>query len=317
MGDTDRKRSKRRLRWEPRLLGAASGAMLMVPNLLPAIAPLQLAAFVPILFILVSPRASWPAGDVDRPEGFEALYAAPVAEAAGRGAKLVVSPELAFTFAGGESADARDKWLDKFRAVARDNDVFLAFGYLDLCDDANRLAFMGPDGTVRGLYTKTHLTPSERTTPGDGTPAVTDILDHRVGGMICHDDNYTSLTRAYGRRETALVVVPSRDWAQVKSAHFQSSIMRAIESRYAIVRANAGISAIISPRGEVLASRDHSTEGDGIVVAEVELMPTRTLFSLAGHWPAMAGGAFAAGCLAVMLFGALRSKRPGSAPTAP
>ena len=118
----------------------------------------------------------------------------------------MVSPELAFTFASGESAEARDKWLDKFRTLARDNDVFLAFGYLDICDNANRLAFMGPNGEVLGIYTKTHLTPSEGTETGDGTPVVTDILGHRVGGMICHDDNYTSLTRAYGRRETALLV---------------------------------------------------------------------------------------------------------------
>lgn len=267
-----------------------------------------------------SPRrgAPAPASEVYSPEGFEALYADPVAEAARQGAKLVVSPEAAFTFVTAKTGDqavaARDEWLDRFRTVARANKVFLAFGYRDLRDDANRLVFMGPDGTVRQTYTKTHLTPFETTIPGSGEVAVTDVLGHRVGGMICHDDNYTSLTRAHGRREVALVAVPTLDWPQVKSAHFQSSITRAIESRYAIVRAAwNGISAIISPRGEVLARRDHFTEGPGMIVAEVELAPGRTLFSNAGHWPAMAGGALAAACFAVMLLGAPRPTRTDEA----
>ena len=102
------------------------------------------------------------------------------------------------------------------------------------------------------------------------------------------------------------------DWPAVKSAHFQSSVGRAIESRYAIVRAaRNGISAIISPHGEVLARRDHYTDGPGAIVAEVRLRPMRTVFSIAGHWPAMAGAVFVAACFAVMIVQALRSGRRG------
>ena len=249
-------------------------------------------------------------------EGFRALYADRVTEAARRGARLVVSPEKAFLFIGGPRH--RDRWLSRFRTVARQNDVFLAVGYHDFSDNANRLLFMAPDGTVLETYTKTHLTPFEDTQPGTGRVAVTDILGHRVGGMICHDDNYTSLTRAHGRRKTALMAVPTLDWAAIKSAHFQSSINRAIESRYAIVRAaRNGISAIISPDGRVLARRDHFEDGPGIVVANVALHPKRTFFSIAGHCPAMAGAAFVAGCFGVMIAQALRRPIPALRHSAP
>ena len=238
--------------------------------------------------------------------GFKALYEDVVATAAAKGAKLVVSPEMAFRFC----RSRRELWLNQFREIARRNNVFLVFGYLDVSAYANRLAVMAPDGQLLATYTKTHLTPSERTRPGTGEVAVTDILGHRVGGMICHDDNYTALTRAHGRREVAMVAVPTLDWRQVKSAHFQSSVNRAIESRYAIVRAaRDGISAIVSPHGDVLARRDHFADGPGVVVAEVELSPGRTLFSIAGHWPAMAGTSFVACCFAVMIAQALRARR--------
>jgi hypothetical protein len=76
--------------------------------------------------------------------------------------------------------------------------------------------------------------------------------------MICHDDNYTDISRRYGAKSAGIVVVPTNDWAHVRKAHFQNSIHRAIESRFAIVRAASyGISAIISPTGKRLAVSDH------------------------------------------------------------
>jgi apolipoprotein N-acyltransferase len=103
--------------------------------------------------------------------------------------------------------------------------------------------------------------------------------------MICHDDNHTDISRRYGDRATGVVVVPTNDWRPVRNAHFQSMIHRAIESRFAIVRAASnGISAIISPEGIVLDARDHFQDGPGLVLAEVPIYNTRTIFSRYGHW---------------------------------
>jgi apolipoprotein N-acyltransferase len=101
--------------------------------------------------------------------------------------------------------------------------------------------------------------------------------------MICQDDNFTAFTRAYGKLGLDIAAVPTLDWYQVKDAHFQSSVSRAIECRYAVVRAATdGISAVISAKGKVLAKMDHFKDGPGCVVAEVGIYDTVTLYSILG-----------------------------------
>lgn len=228
-------------------------------------------------------------GGVFSPRGFEALFAEPVARAAGRGAKLAASPELAFAYSTGSF----DEWIDEFRKVARKYDINLAIGYLNVPAMENRLLFVAPDGRVLAQYTKTHLTPFEDFNKGNGVPTTVNIEGFRVGGMICHDDNFTGLSRRYGRAQTQIVVVPTLDWSTVKAAHLQSSIHRAIECRYAVLRAaKDGISAIIAPTGEVLARMDHYNDGPGFIVAEVPLCSEVTLFSRFGHWPVLAAAIY-------------------------
>lgn len=214
-------------------------------------------------------------------DGFDRLYAEPVAEAARLGARLVVSPETAFAV----SDDPDQVLFSRFLELAREHDVYLAVGYLDIRSNENRMALLGPEEGVMGRYTKTHLTPFEDNPKGDGTPTIVTIDGVSVGAMICHDDNYTDISRRYGSQATGVVVVPTNDWGPVCQAHFQSTIHRAIESRFAIVRAASnGISAIISPKGAVLDMRDHFREGPGLVLADVPIYNTRTVFSRFGHW---------------------------------
>ena len=153
------------------------------------------------------------------------------------------------------------------------------------------MAFIGPSGEILGRYAKTHLTPFENNPTGTGTPTLITIDGISVGAMICQDDNYTDISRRYGAKSTGIVVVPTNDWAQVRSAHFQNSIHRAIESRYAIVRAASnGVSAIISPTGRRLAVSDHLKGGTGLLVADVPVYNERTIFSRFGCWFVAAGG---------------------------
>jgi apolipoprotein N-acyltransferase len=111
--------------------------------------------------------------------------------------------------------------------------------------------------------------------------------------MICHDDNYTDISRRYGDLPTGIIVVPTNDWRYVRKAHFQSSIHRAIESRFAVVRAATnGISAIISPTGKRLAVSDHFADGPGLLVADVEVYDVRTPFSRFGNWFVVVSGVY-------------------------
>ncbi|MHC5061692.1 MAG: nitrilase-related carbon-nitrogen hydrolase [Planctomycetota bacterium] len=232
--------------------------------------------------------------DVQTDEGFESLFAGPVAQAAGAGAKMVVSGELGFYL---DQYD-RDKWFERFGSLARKHNVFLVIGYLNAKLNEDRLLFMNPEGAVLSEYTKTYLVPFEGHRKGTGQISFIDIGGVRTGGMVCQDDNYTILSRQCGQNEAGVVAVPTLDWAEVKNAHLQSSIHRAIESRYAIVRATInGISAIISPAGKMLARQDHFTDGPGVIIAEVPVYKTRTVFSILGHWPVVVSAVFLAMCI--------------------
>jgi apolipoprotein N-acyltransferase len=288
---------RRRLSLAAGLVGVVLffGALDLVPRYSNPVGSLRVAA------IGWTHRDSRKLGGVDGHEGFQALFAGPAAEAAARGARLVVSPETAFVFDGTIS---RRDWLERFRALAREHGVFLVIGYFDETQDLNRLFFMDPDGFVEAEYTKTFLTPFEKYRRGDGSTAVVRIPGYAVGGMICQDDNFTRLSRAYGQARTSIVAVPTNDWRTVKEAHFQSSIFRAVESRYAVVRAATdGISAVISPEGRVLAKKDHLFDGPGFVTAEVPLYRVQTVFSRLGHWPAALSLAF------LMIYGAWLIRR--------
>jgi len=220
-------------------------------------------------------------GDPGNASGFARLYAEPVASAVRRGARLIVSPETAFAIYD----DPDHEPFEQFLELAREYGVYLAVGYMDIRSGENRVAFLGPDEGVMGRYTKTHLTSFEDSPKGDGRPLLVTIDGVSVGVMICHDDNYTDISRRYGREAVGIVVVPTNDWRQVRQAHFQSTIHRTIESRFVIVRAASnGISAIISPNGAVLDVRDHFHEGPGLVIADVPVYSTQTIFSRCGPW---------------------------------
>lgn len=222
---------------------------------------------------------------------FDRLYAEPVAEAARQGVRLIVSPETAFV----EHDDPDQNPFARFVKLARRHDVYLAVGYLDTKSQENRVAFVAPSGDIIGRYAKSHLTPFESNPVGTGKPTTITIDGVSIGAMICHDDNYTDISRRYGALPVDIVVVPTNDWKYVRKAHFQSSIHRAIESRFAAVRAATnGISAIISPTGRRLAVSDHFKNGADLLVADVEVYDVRTIFSRFGNWFVVLSGIFVA-----------------------
>ncbi len=206
-----------------------------------------------------------------------------LARAATDAPALVVTPETGLAVAAHE----REAVFAGLAELAVRHGTTLAVGYFDLGRDTNLVRVIAPDGSLAGEYAKTHLIAfHENYRPGDGTLLLARLPGGALlGSMICHDDNFTELARAYGRAGVDMVAVPTNDWREAKDYHFESSIFRAIENRYAIVRAATdGTSAIISARGEVVARMDHFAEGAGVITAELPLVRAGTLYSLAGDW---------------------------------
>ncbi|MBN1457272.1 MAG: hypothetical protein JW912_05425 [Sedimentisphaerales bacterium] len=220
--------------------------------------------------------------DIQKTKGFNKFFAEPASYAAKKGAKLIVSGEMGFYI---DQYD-RPEWLRRFSKIAKDNMVYLAIGYFNAGENKNRLMFIDNTGQLMCEYTKTYLTLFEDSNRGNGDLQTIEINGKHVGGMICQDDNFTKLSRKYGRMPVSIIALPTLDWATVKDAHMQNSIHRAIESRYAIVRAAVnGISAIILPTGEILTQMDHFQDGPGVITAEVPVYRIQTMFSRFGNWP--------------------------------
>ena len=199
------------------------------------------------------------------------------------GARLVVTPETGF----GTGADVA-KAAAAFGDLARKHLMTLALGVWHTPTRDNRIWFFGDDGVHEAEYRKTHLVPwIELYTAGDGTLARAAIGGVPFGGMICQDDNFTDIARGYGRDAMPLLAVPTNDWPSIRFAHFDNARLRAIENGYAIVRAASnGISAIVSPRGEVLVSEDHHEIGRKLIVDDVPLgYGSVTPYARFGDWP--------------------------------
>lgn len=119
-------------------------------------------------------------------------------EAAGKGARLIVLPELAIGGAVLNSpreaitvAQERDGYQTQaFIPIARDHNCYIVFGYTELCEGKlyNSAAIVGPNGLAgtaqkHNLYGSDNLwaQPSEQMPPIVMTPA------GRLGVLICRD----------------------------------------------------------------------------------------------------------------------------------
>ena len=218
-------------------------------------------------------------------KGFEQLFAEPATQAAAQGARIFTTGEMGFYIAKHEWAER----IQQFATIAKDSNLWLIVGYFNVSDDENRVFFMSPEGHIVHEYTKTHLTPFEPGQKGNGDLKTVEVDGLTIGAMICQDDNFSKLTRYYGNLKADVVLCPTADWWTIKVAHLQAVRARAIEGNYGIVRGAAcGISAAISPRGEILDKHDHYKSGPGFVIADVPACKNKTIFARFGHWPGLA-----------------------------
>ncbi len=120
----------------------------------------------------------------------------------------------------------------------------------------------------------------------------------RVGTVICMESSYPWVARGMVREGANLLVVGSNEsWfgrTPALQQHLAFSIMRAVESRRWVVRsAPEGISAFISPNGEV---QELTPFTPMVEVAPVGLLESQTLAVRLGDWAIWVCAFFAAGC---------------------
>jgi apolipoprotein N-acyltransferase len=200
----------------------------------------------------------------------------------------------------------------------------------------NSACLLNPDGSLAGRYDKAHLVPFGEYVPfkkwlpflGKIVEQVGDFQrgrrgatiqweNQRLGVLICYELIFADLSRAAVRNGAGLLVNITNDaWYGRSSApyqHFSMAVLRAVETRRALVRAaNTGISGVVGPGGRILAQTP--VFEDATVTRRVPLLSQKSLY-------VRVGDAFAAACLAVSvvtflwtaLFGrrSRKTKQPG------
>jgi nitrilase len=236
-----------------------------------------------------------------------------VAEAAARGAGLVVLPEY-FGILGAHATDKlavqesdgdgpQQAWLS---AQAKAHGIWLVGGTVPVASsDPARVRsaslVYGPDGARVARYDKIHLFAfargAERYDEGQtiergSEPTTFELPCGRVGMSVCYDLRFPELYRALG--ELALILVPAAFTAITGAAHWHVLLRtRAIENQCYVLaaaqggehpngRRTYGHSVLIDPWGEIVAERD---QGPGVIVGDID--PER-LAAVRGELPALA-----------------------------
>jgi len=221
-----------------------------------------------------------------------------VAEAARRGAELVLLPEW-FGILGARATDklvVRERDGDgpqqSFLAdCARRHGVCVVGGSVPIdVGDAHRVAsaclVYGPDGARTARYDKMHLfefrdggedyDESRTILPGT-SPVAIDLPCGRVALSICYDVRFPELYRSHP--DLALILVPAAFTARTGVAHWDLLLRaRAVENQcYLLAAAQGGIhpggrrtyghSMLVDPWGDVVARH---ADGPGVVVGDID-----------------------------------------------
>ncbi len=176
--------------------------------------------------------------------------------------------------------------LDPYAGVARELGVHLCVGTYRQGGErpvvANSAFLIGPDGSVLGVYDKTHPFYSEGiagggwVTPGSSV-CVADTDLGRIGMIICFDGDYPELSRIQALLGAEVICRPS---ALLRSADIWelTSRARAYDNHVYIVGSNAtgtdaggvhffGNSHIVTPIGTIVAK---AASHEGWVVADLD-----------------------------------------------
>ena len=241
-------------------------------------------------------------------------------EAANKGARLIVWPESSSPFplshplrVDGKLESVPDKpYRETLESLSRRAGASLLIGTVDYrktetdVRPVNAAAMVHPDGSWERVYAKMHLVPF-----GEYVPmapllgfvnrlvqgAIGDFLPGREAVVVRTDGlarGHVHLLRdgfsgdAFGgfplRGADLLANLTNDAWFGSSSGphqHFQMAVLRAVENRRYLVRAaNTGISAIVDPRGRVLARA--GLDDTAVLTGTIHAVRTRTLYTRIG-----------------------------------
>lgn len=217
-----------------------------------------------------------------------------VAEAASRGACLIILPEMAttgFDWAYNRSSlSAAEEAICTIAGFASKYSIALCGSFLrgsEGAEPVNAMLYIDAEGRVRSQYNKIHLFSlfnEDRYMEAGQKPTVLETAEAIIGFSICYDLRFPELFRKTTQMG-AEVQILSAAFPHPRLSHWQTLLRaRAIENQCYLIAANQcgyeshgdeiapahyfGHSMVIDPWGEVLAEAD---EEERLMIAEIDL----------------------------------------------
>lgn len=222
-----------------------------------------------------------------------------VRDAAGRGARLILIPELFEDryFCEDQRAEhlakarplAGHPTVEHFAAVARELSVVLPISFYERAGNElfNSCAIVDADGTVLGVYRKSHIPDgpgySEKYyfRPGDTGFRVWDTAVGRIGIGICWDQWFPEVARALALAGAEVILYPTAigsepteptwdsapHWQRVMQGHAGANLVPVVAANRVGVEVGSrftlefyGSSFIAGPTGDKIVEADRSSE---------------------------------------------------------
>ena len=237
------------------------------------------------------------------------VFAEQAREAAAQGAKILYTPEMMFNF------DPQKKFTKEFQTVAKETDAYIFITY-NVAQEGepwrNEAVLLTPQGQFLAVYGKNHAF-GEPLSAMRGVFPVYDTPLGRLATLICHDANYTDITRKLVANGAQIIAAPIREFGGFGEQYWTNALFRGLENRTAVVVSGVStISAIINPDGSLVALATEPTGSRLTLVGDVNLGSGPTLYTSLGDilgWVALAGFIF------FMVFQSVTEKGSRKAPT--
>lgn len=197
------------------------------------------------------------------------------------GAKMVVWPENAMTVA----PEDEPALVARLQGLAKQAGIYLVAPIVQMTANApyaNKLLIFDPQGQIVLEHLKYGGIEVNRIS-GDGILRTVKTPFGVVSGIICYDTQFNAVVTQAGRNDTDILFTPSMSFREADPMFAHLNVMRAIENGVSVVHiTDNGLSVATDPYGRILASMDHFTDGERVLVAQVPTHGSWTLYPYIG-----------------------------------
>jgi len=148
----------------------------------------------------------------------------------------------------------------------------------------NKVVWIDPAGQILSNYIKSYTAPWETSSNPIKKISTFKTDFGTAGSVICFDMDFPSLVHQSARNHVEFMLVPSYDWRGIAPFHSYMAVFRAVENGFSLVRAagDSGMSISSDPYGRVLSSLDNQSSSDKIMVVDLPIYNTKTLYPFIG-----------------------------------